>query len=159
MRRLALATALCLVTALPLHAQEDTREARLAVAEAYVEATLEDMDMAAVVRTMYLPLVDQFRAQGMPITDAQVAELDALYQAQMAGPMAEIMRQQPETMANIMTLEEITALRDFYATPVGRSVMMRLPEILSAQQPQIMAMVEGRMPVIIPQVQQILGLN
>lgn len=159
MRRLALAAALCLATAIPLHAQEDTREARLAVAEEYVEATLADMDMAAVVRTMYMPLVEQFRAQGMPISDAQVAELDALYQAEMSGPMTQIMRQQPATMADIMTLEEITALRDFYATPVGRSVMLRLPEILSAQQPQIMGMVEARMPVIIPQVQRILGLN
>jgi hypothetical protein len=60
-------------------------------------------------------------------------------------------------MADILTLPEIEALRDFYASANGRAVMMKLPDILAAQQPQIMAMVQDTMPVIMPKLQAIVS--
>lgn len=55
--------------------------------------------------------------------------------------MIDFMKQQPDVMADIYTLEELEALRDFYATPVGRAVMMKLPRIMEAIQPQMAVMI------------------
>lgn len=159
MRRLALALALSLA-ALPLAlpaAAQDTREARLAAASAYVAMTLEDMDIAAVVRTMYTPVLDQVRASGRTLSESQIAQIDALYQSTMAQPLTQILRQQDEIMADLFTLEQIEALAAFYASPVGRSVMTRLPQLIEAQQPQILDMVNREVPRMIPQLQAIIG--
>jgi hypothetical protein len=71
------------------------------------------------------------------LSDDQLKQIDALYQETYAGKMIEIMSAQDEVMADILTLPEIEALRDFYASENGRAVMMKLPDILAAQQPQI----------------------
>jgi len=55
-------------------------------------------------------------------------------------------------MADMMTLAEITALRDFYATPEGRSVMAKLPQLSAAQQPGIIALIDGNMEQLMPKV-------
>lgn len=157
MRRLIPSLALTLVLALsgPAWAQ-DTREARLAAALAYTQMAIADMDIAAVVRTMYAPVLDQVRASGRTLSQAQIDEIDALYQSTMAEPLLDILRGQDEIMADLFTLEEIQALAGFYASPVGRRVMTRLPQLIEAQQPLILAMVQERVPPLIPQLQAII---
>jgi hypothetical protein len=56
-----------------------------------------------------------------------------------------------------MTLAEITALRDFYATPEGKSVMAKLPQLTAAQQPGVMALVNDNMTALMPQVLAIIN--
>ena len=159
MRRLALILALSLAApAAPAQTPApDTPEARLAAATAYVTMTIEDMDIAAVVRTMYAPLLDQVRAGGRTLTQAQVAQIDQLYQSTMAQPLLDILRRQDRVMAELFTLEEIETLAAFYASPVGRRVMTRLPQLIEAQQPEILAMVNREVPRLIPQLQAIIG--
>lgn len=158
MRRLALALTLVssLAAALPAAAQ-DTPEARLAAARAHTALVLQDLDIADVVRTMYAPLLDQLRSAGRAPTEDQLARLDALYQETMAAPLLEILGRQDQVMAEIFTLEEIEALAAFYASPVGRQVMTKLPRLIEAQQPEIMAMVQREVPRLIPQIQAILA--
>lgn len=156
MRRLALAAAAAFVVALPALAQ-DTREARLAAAETYIAMTVADMDVAALVRTMYQPIIDTLAAQGQVLRPEQVAELDALYQSTMVEPLLSIMRGQGPVMADLFTLAEIEALAAFYASPVGRAVMTKLPDLVAAQQPQIMEMVQREVPPLIPRIQAIVG--
>lgn len=60
-------------------------------------------------------------------------------------------------MADMLTLDEIRALRDFYATDLGRAVMMKMPDIMAKQQPAIMAMVQVTMPVVMPKLQEIVA--
>jgi hypothetical protein len=60
-------------------------------------------------------------------------------------------------MADIMTLAEITALRDFYATPEGKSVMAKLPQLTAAQQPGVMQLVNDNMSALMPQVLAIIN--
>jgi uncharacterized protein len=71
--------------------------------------------------------------------------------------MFALMRDQSEIMADIMTLAEITALRDFYATPEGKSVMAKLPQLTAAQQPGIIDLVNGRMETLMPEVLAIIN--
>lgn len=160
MKRLVLAATLALSTSLPaaLWAQTaDTYENRLAAATAYTQQTMADMDMEAMIRTMYAPLLDQIRGQGQVVTGDQVAQIHALYMDTMLEPLTTIMEGQNTVMAELFTLEEITALAEFYNTPVGRSVMTKLPQMMERLQPQIMVFVQGAMPQLIPELQRILG--
>jgi hypothetical protein len=60
-------------------------------------------------------------------------------------------------MDDILTLPQIEALRDFYTSEHGRAVMMKMPDIMTAQEQQIMAMVQSTMPVVMPKPQAIVA--
>jgi hypothetical protein len=148
---------LAALLALPLPALAETREERVAAAAEYVELALDGFDMAAVIETMYQPLLQQVAAGGQTLTDAQLADIRTLYLDTFTDPMNALMRDQAQIMADIMTLGEITALRDFYATPEGKSVMAKLPQLTAAQQPGVMALVNDKMEGLMPQVLAIIN--
>ena len=148
-----------LLAALPVAAQADTREERLAIAKAYTAQTVADMDIDRIVRQMYAPLLAEAEQRGITVSDAQKAELDALYMSNMRQPLIDIMMAQDEIMADLLTLEEVQALATFYATPAGRAVMMKFPDIMERQQPQIMAFVQQKMPSMMPDILRILKLE
>ncbi|RVV98888.1 DUF2059 domain-containing protein [Mesobaculum littorinae] len=148
--------ALPLIAALALPAFAETREERLEVASDYVELTLEDMDLDALLAQMYEPIFAQVEAGGGEVTDEQREEVKALYSEKMMPGLRDIMEEQDEVMADLLSYEEIVALRDFYATDEGRSVMRKMPEIMARQQPQIMNYVQTTMPEVMPELQRIL---
>lgn len=159
MTKRLLAAAAAALLALPALAEDAGREARLAVAKEYIEATTADMDMPRLLEQMYIPLIQQVEANGQTVTPAQRAELQALYEREMMEPMRQIMLAQDEVMADLMTMAEITAIRDFYNTEEGRSVMMKLPDLLAAQQPMVLGLVGEKIPQMMPEIQTILGLR
>ncbi|WP_137112278.1 DUF2059 domain-containing protein [Rhodobacter sp. SY28-1] len=148
MKHLALAALL----ALPLPALAETREERVAVATEYVDLALQGFDMSAVIENMYQPILQQVAAGGQTLSDEQVAQIRQLYLDTFTEPMTTLMRDQAQIMADMMTLGEITALRDFYATPEGRSVLAKLPQLTAAQQPGVMALINDKMTGLMPQV-------
>lgn len=148
MKSLLLAAAL----ALPLPALAETREERVAAAAEYVELALQGFDMPAMIETMYQPILQQVAAGGQTLTEDQVAQIRQLYLDTFTDPLTKLMRDQAGIMADMMTLAEITALRDFYATPEGKSVMAKLPQLTAAQQPGIMALINENMESLMPQV-------
>lgn len=148
MKSLLLAAAL----ALPLPALAETREERVAAAAEYVELALQGFDMPAMIETMYQPILQQVEAGGQTLTEAQVAQIRQLYLDTFTEPLTKLMRDQAGIMADMMTLGEITALRDFYATPEGKSVMAKLPQLTAAQQPGIMALINDNMDSLMPKV-------
>jgi len=148
---------LAALLALPLPALAETREDRVAAAAEYVELALDGFDMAAVIETMYQPILQQVAQGGQTLTEAQVGEIRQLYLDTFTDPMTALMRDQAQIMADIMTLGEITALRDFYATPEGKSVMAKLPQLTAAQQPGVMALVNDQMEGLMPQVLAIIN--
>ncbi|MDE9449007.1 DUF2059 domain-containing protein [Aliiroseovarius sp. Z3] len=156
MRKLLPAFAIAALLGSPLLAEE-SYEQRLAIATGYIEATLEDIDMEAMVKTMWQPLVADVTAKGIPLNDDQIARIDQLYQDEMTGPMYDIMRDQAAVMAELFTFDEIKAIRDFYATDLGRSAMSKLPQVTERQTPMVLKMVQEKMPEIIPKVQAILS--
>lgn len=143
---------LAALLALPLPALAETREERVAAAAEYVELALQGFDMPAMIGTMYQPILDQVAAGGQTLTEDQVAQIRQLYLDTFTDPLTRLMRDQAGIMADMMTLAEITALRDFYATPEGRSVMAKLPQLTAAQQPGIMALINENMESLMPQV-------
>ncbi len=143
---------LALALALPLPVLAETREERVAAAAEYVELALQGFDMAAMIETMYQPILQQVAAGGQTLNEDQVARIRALYLDTFTDPLTKIMRDQAGIMADMMTLAEITALRDFYATPEGRSVMAKLPQLTAAQQPGIIDLINQNMEGLMPQV-------
>lgn len=101
--------------------------------------------MTALIETMYQPVLQQVAAGGDTLTDDQVAQIRNLYLDTFTEPMTALMRDQSQIMADLMTMGEITALRDFSATPEGRSVMAKLPQLAAAQQPGVMKLINDKM--------------
>jgi uncharacterized protein len=145
------------ISLLPLTALAETREERVAVAKEYVEMAVAGFDMAALIDTMWAPIVQQVEAGGQTLAPEQIAKIKALYFETFNEPMLTLMREQSATMADVMTLSEITALRDFYATPEGRSVMTKLPQLTAAQQPAIQKLITEKIEGLMPQVLAIIN--
>jgi uncharacterized protein len=151
------AIALCLLAPLPVLAQDD-HAARLAAAQEYVAAAVADMDMPRLIEQMWRPMVPQIEAStGKPLSADQLQKIDAVYQDSFTGPLKEILTRQDVVMADNLTLPQIEALRDFYASENGRAVMMKMPDIMAAQQPQIMGLMQDLMPVVMPKLQAIVA--
>ena len=148
---------LAALLALPLPAFSETRDERVAAAQEYVDLALQGFDMTAVIETMYQPVLQQVASGGQTLSEAQVAQIRQLYLDTFTEPMTTLMRDQSQIMADLMTLAEITALRDFYATPEGRSVMAKLPQLTAAQQPGVMQLINDNMGVLMPQVLAIIN--
>lgn len=148
---------LAALLALPLPALAETREEREAVASEYVELALQGFDMTAMIETMYQPILQQVAAGGQTLSEEQVGKIRQLYLDTFTQPMAKLMRDQAGIMADMFTLAEITALRDFYATPEGRSVMAKLPQLTAAQQPGMMALINDQMQGMMPKVLAIIN--
>ncbi|MFN4191464.1 MAG: DUF2059 domain-containing protein [Tabrizicola sp.] len=148
---------LAALLALPLPALAETREERVAVAAEYVELALQGFDMTAMIETMYQPILQQVAAGGQTLSEDQIGRIRQLYLDTFTEPMTRLMRDQAGIMADMFTLAEITALRDFYATPEGRSVMAKLPQLTAAQQPGMMALINDKMQGLMPQVLAIIN--
>lgn len=143
---------LAALLALPLPALAETRDERVAAASEYIELALQGFDMTAMIETMYQPVLSQVAAGGQALSEDQVGKIRQLYLDTFTQPLTKLMRDQAGIMADMMTLAEITALRDFYATPEGRSVMAKLPQLTAAQQPGIIALINENMEGLMPQV-------
>jgi hypothetical protein len=148
---------LAVALALPLPALAETREERVAVAAEYVDLAIQGFDMDAIIKSLSQPILQQVAAAGQRLTDDQMARIDALYVDTFTQPITSLMREQSELMADIMTLAEITALRDFYSTPEGRSAMAKLPQLTAAQQPGLAMLIEDKMGALMPQVLAIIN--
>ena len=148
---------LALAFALPLPAFAETREERLAVATEYVDLALQGFDMRAVITSLSQPIRQQVAAAGQTLSDDQMAQIDKLYSDTFTTPLTDLMREQAAIMADMMTLAEIIALRDVYATPEGRSAMAKLPQLTAAQQPGVAKLIEEKMASLVPQVLAIIN--
>lgn len=144
--------ALCL--ALPAHADSD-RDARLAVAQDYVAASMADMDIQEFIRQLWQPMVQQMAATRQPLRPGQIEEIEALFSDELTGPLTEVMNRQDEVLTDLLSLEELTALRDFYTSEHGGAVMRKMPQLAQAQQPMISAVLQDAMPRMMPRIKAI----
>lgn len=147
-----LTLALCL--ALPAKAESE-RDARLAVAQAYVSATMENLDMQDFIRQIWQPMVAQMAQNRQQLSPEQVARIEALFSDELTEPLTQVMHAQDEILADLMTLEELQALSDFYNSEHGRSVMNKMPELSRIQQPMISRVLQTKMPVMMPKIREI----
>lgn len=144
--------ALCL--AFPVQAQDD-RAARVAIAKEYVDATMTDADIQEFIRQLWQPMVQQMTANRQQMTEEQIMQIDKLFLDHLTQPLTDVMRKQDQVMADLMTLEELTTLRDFYLSEHGGAVMRKMPQLAQIQQPMISAVLQEAMPEMMPKIQEI----
>ena len=125
------------VAVLPAWAQDDLAE-RKAVAAEYLGMSLDATTVEAMsAQGAGMLLAEIERRQ--PQLYAQKAErLNDLVTASMAQNMRDAMIGLDDDMAQVISLEELTALRDFYASSEGRSVMGKMPAFMAEVMPRIM---------------------
>ncbi|MFB9151123.1 DUF2059 domain-containing protein [Roseovarius ramblicola] len=145
---------LALCFTLPVHAETD-REARLSVARDYVEASMADMDIQDFIRQLWQPMVQQMAANRQELSPAQIADIEVLFSDELTAPLTEVMHRQDEILADLLTLEELTALRDFYTSEHGGAVMRKMPQLARAQQPMISRVLQDAMPRMMPRIEEI----
>lgn len=138
-------------------ALSETREERLAAARDYVQISMDALDMEAMVATMWAPLATEYETRhGAPLSEAQKDKLQKLYMDNLSGPLKDLMQGQDEIMADLFTLNEINALNSFYSTEEGKSVMVKLPQLMERIQPGIMQLVQGNLVNMLPEIMAIL---
>lgn len=142
----------CALSMAALPALSETREDRVEAAKAYTALAMDAMDLKAMIGTMWAPVVQMIERSGKTLSEEQKDQIDALYQETFTGPMTEMMLSQSDVMADLFTLEEIEALTQFYSTPIGQSVMKKLPKVMEAIQPQIVALVQNTLPTLMPKI-------
>lgn len=145
---------LVLCLALPGHA-DNVRDARLAVAQDYVAASMADMDLQDFIRQLWQPMVQQMAATRQPLRPGQIDDIDRLFSDELTGPLTEVMHRQDEILADLLSLEELTALRDFYTSEHGGAVMRKMPQLAQVQQPMISAVLQKAMPEMMPKIEAI----
>jgi hypothetical protein len=145
---------LALWLALPAHADSD-REARIAVAQEYVQATMKATDIQDFIRQLWEPMIQQMANNRQPMSPEQIEEIGQLFSSELTEPLTNVMLQQDEIMADILTLEELTALRDFYMSEHGGAVMRKMPQLAQIQQPMISTVLQKAMPEMMPKIEAI----
>lgn len=145
---------LTLCIAFPANADSD-QDARVAVAKDYVQATMTDTDVQDFITQLWKPMIEQMAANRQPMTPEQIEEIGQLFSSELTEPLTNVMLQQDEVMADIMTLDELTALRDFYTSEHGGAVMRKMPQLAQIQQPMISAVLQKAMPEMMPKIEAI----
>ncbi|KEO60684.1 DUF2059 domain-containing protein [Thioclava indica] len=133
-----------------------TYEQREVAAKPYAELAVKEMNIPKMVSTMWQPFVGLAAKKGHPLDDKQKAALDALYQKTFDGPMRDAMLNENQVIAKAFTMQEIQAMNAFYTSPIGRSILTKMPQVMTAIQPEISAMVQKTMPKIMPEIKAII---
>lgn len=152
--RILIGAAVAFCIALPAHADSD-RDARVAVAKEYVAATMTDTDVQEFIRQLWEPMIQQMANNRQPMSPEQIENIGQLFSSELTKPLTDVMLRQDEIMADIMTLEELTALRDFYTSEHGGAVMRKMPQLAQIQQPMISAVLQKAMPDMMPKIEAI----
>ncbi len=156
MKRFFLAATAAVFLSCPTFAQDETYDARRAIAKEYVDASMADLDMYSFIQQLWIPVIQQMKNSGVQLNAEQISQIETLYLDTLTEPMLNVMHKQEELMAELMKIEELTALRDFYNSEYGRAVMEKMPQVSQRQQPMIAEMMRALTPQMLPKLQAII---
>ncbi|MGB0498545.1 MAG: DUF2059 domain-containing protein [Rubricella sp.] len=139
--------ALAILAAAPSTAQvvDPLRAERIAVAQDYIALSMEEMTPEAMAEASAGPVIEQLRLTNPSMTDAQEARIRTIFGEELAEISRAAMQEMAAPMADIFTLEELVALRDFYADETGRAVMRKMPDFFAAMQPMVLEGMQAEM--------------
>jgi hypothetical protein len=100
-------------------------------------------------------MVEQMAQNRQQLTPEQIGKIETLFSEELTEPLTEVMQAQDEILADLLTLQELEALRDFYNSEHGRSVMEKMPQLAQIQQPMISRVLQNKMPVMMPKIREI----
>ncbi|PZQ51565.1 MAG: hypothetical protein DI556_05260 [Rhodovulum sulfidophilum] len=117
---------------------DDATEAKLRLAREYIGYSMEALGSDAIVAQMSEPILRQIQSRQPALWAAKSTVLTPIVQDAMGASLREAMLGTDVAMADSFTLAELTALRDFYASPNGRSVMGKMPGFMGQVMPGVM---------------------
>lgn len=153
MKALIASTTLALLTVFS-PAQEASEES-LAAASKLIETMGVREEMAMGFKTAMEPML-QPMIQQMGLNEAQIAELNAIFTGWWENDIDQdaIIDGYKQLYAETFTTEELTELELFYQTPLGKKLLLTLPELTQkgmqlgmtaaqAKQPELMAKMQA----------------
>ncbi|MGJ8723705.1 MAG: DUF2059 domain-containing protein [Roseibacillus sp.] len=153
MKALIASTTLALLTVLA-PAQEANEEI-LTAADKLIETMGIREEMAVGFKTAMEPML-QPMIQQMGLNPTQVAELNAIFSSWWENDIDQdaIIAEYKKLYADTFSAEELTELELFYQTPLGKKVLMTMPELTQkgmqigmnaaqAKQPELMAKMQA----------------
>jgi len=129
--------AVLVLAAGPATAQDDLAERR-AVAREYLDLAIETMDFDAIAAQVSASVLQPVAQRQPGLYASKKARLTEIVEQGFAESMRTAMLDFDGDMAKAFTLSELTALRDFYASPMGMSVMTKMPAFMAEAMPRIM---------------------
>ena len=112
----------------PVIGAQDVSEARLAAARRVVSANGSANSYAIVIDRLVPEMMHSIaRAQGL--SQAQADAATRLLSEEMRASSQEFLELQARVYARHLSTEDLTALADFYESPVGRRYIQSLPDI------------------------------
>lgn len=157
MRKILTVLALSSVLALPAVASAEPSAKALALTRRMVAAMHIDETMVPMMRSMSQQQFDGVFAQQKGLTDAQKAALtraisEAIDETYSDGLMQKIMDKLIPAYAEVYTEEELQGVVDFYESPIGQSVLRKMPQLgvvagksMSEMMPSMMADMNARL--------------
>lgn len=116
---------------------ESESDARLGLAREYIGYSLETMDVDAMVGQMSEPILQGIQSRQPSLWAAKGVALTEIVKGAMGTSLRAALLGTDDAMAANFTLEELTALRDFYASPAGRSVMGKMGGFMGEVMPRV----------------------
>lgn len=123
----------------------DAFEKRRAVAADYVKLYLEHADLPGVSFRVMQPMLQQIAKTQPDLWKEKKAQLTGIAVSSFAKALHDALAGLDVEMAKTFTLKELTALRDFYSSPAGRSVMTKMPGFMRKAVPAAMDKAMGKM--------------
>ena len=118
---------------------EDDFEARKALAREYVDIFVATTDLRDMALSSAAPLFDRIARDQPDLWQAKQDVITEIYVSHVAERLATAMISLDAPMAQVFTLEELRALRDFYASPEGRAVLAKMPAFMKQVMPWVLA--------------------
>lgn len=133
--------------------QAETREERIAAAREYIAVSQSETQIQQMAEVSARPMLDVIQQQQPELFAEKGDTLAGIVQEFFRNEMATVMANQDELLADVFTLTELNALTEFYSTDAGRSAMEKMPQFLEAIQPQMMTMIQQKMPELFRQLE------
>lgn len=150
MRKFLTILALSCALAVPAAASAEPTAKALALTKRMVEAMHVEDNMVPMMRAMTRQQFDGVFAQQKGLNDQQKAAMSRALSETMdetfsGGLMQKMMEKLIPAYAEVYTEEELQALVDFYESPVGQSVLKKMPELGAVAGKSISEMMPGMM--------------
>ena len=137
MRNLVLSVLLASFTVSSAVADE-AFEARRLVAAEYISLANKTMDFTAMAQAVMPPLMASLKKANPDIQADQEKLAQTMIVEHLSKMLADSMQGLDTSMAEAFSLTELEALRDFYASAEGQSVMSKMPAFMSQNMPRIL---------------------
>ena len=116
----------------------DDLAARRVVAKEYLYLSAQATDFGAVAAQVAPAILGSIQQRQPALFSSKRARLTEIVEQFLEASIRNATLDLDADMAKAFSIEELTALRDFYASQVGMSVMTKMPAFMGAAMPRVM---------------------